>query len=245
MRGSPAATCSGCCADGRTVARQARLAVAGHLHYVWLRGHGGLHVFAGAADRQLFLDALREASGGVVVHGVALTTSEAHLLVRPERPESLGVAVQAIGRRFVAGWNRRHGRRGTPWDGRYRSAVVEPGEWALAALCRVDQLAAGTAEADVPTGPPSRWAHDALRSLLADPPELWALGNTPFERERAWADRLAQPLLASQEIAIASSLVSGRVIGSDAFVRELERSTSRRLVARPRGRPPGTVKVRG
>lgn len=225
------------------MARQARLAVAGHLHYVWLRGHGGLRLFADAADRQLFRDALREASSGVVVHGVALTESEVHLLVRPERAEALGVAVQAIGRRFVVAWNRRHGRRGTPWDGRYRSAVVEPGEWALAALCRVDQLAAD-AEADAPAGPPSRWANTGLRSLLADPPELWALGNTPFERERAWADRLAQPLLASLETAIASSLFSGRVIGSDAFVRELERSTSRRLIARPRGRPPGTAKVR-
>lgn len=224
------------------MARQARLAVAGHLHYVLLRAHAGLRVMADAADRQLFADALRQAVLGVAVHALAITEAEVHLLLRPQPAEALGAAVQSIGRRFVAAWNRRHGRRGTPWDGRYHSAVVEPGPWALAVLRRVERLAA-MPETDALPAAPARWSEPSLRSLLVDPPELWALGNTPFERERAWAELLAQPLPADLDAAIASALASGRVVGGPAFVAELERTTSRRLSVRPRGRPAGTSKV--
>lgn len=229
------------------MARQARLAVPGQLHYVLLRGHAGLGVLADAADRALFVDALRAAAVDVAVHAVAMTDTEAHLLLRPGRADALGLAVQALGRRFVAATNRRHGRRGTPWDGRYRSAVVEPGAWSLAALHRVDRLAAsgaGTGDGiDVPAPTPARWSDATLRPLLVDPPELWSLGNTPFERERAWAERLAQPLLAAWEAGIERGLKGNRVIGGDGFLRQLERHTSRVLVARPKGRPPGTRKV--
>ena len=46
--------------------------------------------------------------------------------------------MQGLGRRYGAGFNRRHGRSGALFDGRFRAAVVEPGEWTLAALRLVD-----------------------------------------------------------------------------------------------------------
>ncbi len=120
-----------------------------------------------------------------------------------------------------------------PGTGRFRAAVVEPGAWSLAALRRVDGLAQVQQDASLL---PWRW-RPAAAGWLVDPPELWALGNTPFEREGAYATLLAQPLLAAMEAAIDRALRSGRVIGGEGFLRRLSMDTDRALVARPRGRP--------
>ena len=89
--------------------------------------------------------------------------------------------MQALGRRYVAAHNRRHGRCGTLWDGRFRCGVVEPGPTRLQALCLIDGAAAdpGLTSAAHRLGGPRD-------GLLIDPPEYWQLGNTPFEREAAY-----------------------------------------------------------
>jgi putative transposase len=204
------------------MARQARLAVAGRMHYVLLRGHNGMVVMTDGEDRRLFLQALREALTGCTLHGFALLDSEVHLLLRPAEAGSLSRDVQALGRRFVAAYNRRHGRSGTPWDGRFRAAVVEPGAVALAVTQRVDQLGSTARPAS---------------GLIVDPPEWWALGNTPFEREQAYQRLLAQSLPANLEARLDQALRSGSVIGSSAFVAHLAEQTQRPLVPRRRGRP--------
>lgn len=204
------------------MARQARLAVAGMMHYVLLRGHNGMVVMTDGEDRRLFLQALREALTGCTLHGFALLDSEVHLLLRPAESGSLSRDVQALGRRFVAAYNRRHGRSGTPWDGRFRAAVVEPGAVALAVMQRVDQLGSTARPAS---------------GLIVDPPEWWALGNTPFEREQAYQRLLAQSLPANLEARLDQALRSGSVIGSSAFVAHLAEQTQRPLVPRRRGRP--------
>lgn len=216
------------------MARQARLAVAGHMHYVLLRSHNGMRVMTDPADRQLFLDALREACTEVRLHARALLDSQVHLLLRPDEGPALSRAMQALGRRFVAAYNRRHRRSGTLWDGRFRAAVVEPGEWSLAALRRVDRLDWLQGSEPPPQPLAGRWRE---ATMLVDPPELWALGNTPFEREGAYAALLAQPLPERWERSIEAALRAGRVIGSEAFVRGLAKQTARRLEPRPRGRP--------
>lgn len=215
------------------MARQARLALAGLMHYVQLRGHNGMVVMTDAEDRALFLRALAESMAGCVLHGFGLAETETHLLLRPQEAAALSRDMQALGRRFVAAYNRRHGRSGTPWDGRFRAAVVEPGEMSLAAVRRVDRLAPGIEGA---TSAAAR-LQSGLQTRVVDPPELWALGNTPFERESAYRDLLAQTLPAALERRFDDGLRAGRVIGSDAFVHQLAEQTRRQLVPGRRGRP--------
>ncbi|HRC38884.1 MAG TPA: transposase, partial [Rubrivivax sp.] len=165
------------------MARLPRLVVAGQAHFVVQRGHGGAPVFADDSDRAAYLAALREAAATerVQVHAHALLPGEVQLLVTPAEPAALSRLMQALGRRYVAAHNRRHGCRGTLWDGRFRCGVVEPGPTRLQALCLIDGAAteSGLTSAAHRLGAP----RDAL---LVDPPEYWQLGNTPFEREAAY-----------------------------------------------------------
>jgi putative transposase len=219
------------------VARLPRLEWPGQLHLVVLRGHGALAdagVFADATDRQAFIGALREAAGveAVQVHAYALLHDEVQLLVTPDAPGSLGRLIQAVGRRYVSAYNRRHGHRGSLWAGRFHSAVVEAGDPALAALRLVD----GASSEAVTTSAGHRTGV-GRENWLIDPPEIWRLGNTPFEREAAYRALLAQEMPSAQADALRRAALGGWVLGSAAFIAAAENATARPATPRPRGRP--------
>jgi putative transposase len=72
---------------------------------------------------------------------------------------------------------------------------------------------------------------------LKNPPEIWALGNTPFEREAAYRSLLAAGLPATQAQALRQAALGGWAAGSAAFALDLSRATARPARPRPRGRP--------
>ena len=100
------------------MARLARLAVADHPHLVLLRGHSGHTVFLDDVDRTAFLSALREACNleRVALHAYSLLPDHVWLLGTPASAQALGRTIQALGRRFSTGFNRRHQRSGSVWD---------------------------------------------------------------------------------------------------------------------------------
>jgi putative transposase len=216
------------------MARLARLVVAGQAHYVIQRGHNGQAVFADAADRSAFLAALREASAAehVAVHAYALLDAEVQLLATPEQAPALGRMVQAVSRRYVSAYNRRHGRSGTLWDGRFRCGVVEPGSTRLAALQLIDGAAAepGVTSAAHRLGGPRE-------PLLTDLPEVWLLGNTPFDREAVYRQLMAAGLRAGTAEALRRAALGGWASGSSEFAAEVAAVAARPARPRPRGRP--------
>jgi len=226
------------------MARLRRLAVGGVPHLVVQRGHDGKTVFADDVDRQAYLRALAEVmrGHGVALYGYALLDAEVWLVVQPDAAGGLSRAMQALGRRFVAAVNRRHGRSGTLWDGRFRAAVVDASTQLADVLVHVETkpVDAGLAAA------PAQWswssaAHHVGRlrdPLLADPPCLWALGNTPFEREMAWRRRLDAGLPPARRRAIDDAARHGWALGPPQFLAEIEQQAGRPAARRRRGRPP-------
>jgi putative transposase len=219
------------------MARLPRLVVPGQAHYLILRAHSGLGaagICTDATDRSACLAALQEAAAAehVQVHAYALLPAELQLLATPEQVTGLSRLVQALGRRYGGAYNRRHSRRGTLWDGRYRCAVVEPGETRLNVLRLIDGLSAeaGATSAEHHTGGPRA-------ALLRDLPEIWALGNTPFEREVALRTLLAQGLAPGVADGLRQSALGGWAAGSAGFADSVGRANERPARPRPRGRP--------
>lgn len=225
------------------MARLPRLALAGELHHVALRGHNGGAVFADESDRAGFLAMLRQAAQeqGVAVHAYALLDAEVRLLATPARDEALGRMIQSLGRRYVLTFNRRHGRRGTLWEGRFRSSVIEAPAWLVDATVHLENLPVDRGLAVLAAD--WRWssaAHHLGRvrdPLVTEHGAYWSLGNTPFERELAHARLLAQGLTFTRAAAVEQALQRGHALGSGAFLARLAEATSRPLTARPRGRP--------
>jgi putative transposase len=228
------------------MARQPRLALAGELHLVLLRGHNDQPVFADDADRATFTEMLREAAvrHEVTVHAYALLNSEAYLLLTPAQADALGRLVQSLGRRYVAAFNRRHGRRGTLWDGRFRSSLVDAGTLLLAATVFVETrpIAAGLASHAADWAWSSAAHHVGRRrdALVHDHSGYWVLGNTPFDRERAHTVALETGSSDAPDPRFAEAARRSVVLGPPAYQAKVAQLLDRPLQPRPRGRPRST-----
>jgi putative transposase len=225
------------------MARLPRLVAPGLAHHLVQRGHNAMPVFIDDDDRQAYLAALQEAARAqaVRVHAYALLDAEVQLLLRPGDPGALGRTMQALGRRYGAAFNRRHGRSGTLWEGRFRAAAVQDGLHARASLLWIDGLPVRRGLAASPQA--SRWSSAPHRlglrreALLTDPAEFWQLGNTPFEREAAWAALLTQGIGEAEARCIEHAAVNGWALGSAQFLAQIEQQLGRAVRPRPRGRP--------
>lgn len=226
------------------MARLPRLAVADQPHLVEQCGHNGQPVFLDAQDRATYRAALAEAAASSVVslHAYCLDAGRVLLLATPRDAESLSRMMQRLGRRYTAEFNRRHGRSGTLWAGRFRTTVVEAEHHLMEALCHVESDAALAGDAELPPDQRrSSVAHHlglAADPLVSDHARFWALGNTPFERHAAYRLLVLQPLAPMQRLRFDDAVRKGWAVGSPTFLAALAAATSRRLQPLAPGRPP-------
>jgi putative transposase len=149
--------------------------------------------------------------------------------------------MQTLGRRYVRWFNERYARCGTLWQGRFRSTIVEPAVYLLDCMRYIELHPArsGLVE-EAASYPWSSLAHHLGRRadpMITDHAQFWALGNTPFERQAAYARMCASPSDALILERIRADTHRGWPLASEAFVQALSRSTERRLARRPVGRP--------
>lgn len=237
------------------MARQPRLIVTGEVHYVGLRGHAGRTVLGHEDDREHWRRVALEAfsTEKVALHAYCLLPDGVHLLVTPPQPESLSRAMQAIGRRFGLIFNRRHQSRGALWDSRFRAAPLQAAAWLIDAMTYLDAL-------PVQAGLADRAEHYAGSSAphyaglqhqagLTLHERLWALGNTPFEREARYRARLHTELPAARRVAIATRLLRGWPLGDpgwlDALGERIQRTVRPGRAGRPRRRAAAAEGVEG
>jgi putative transposase len=207
-----------------------------------LRAVGGAPAFCAPDDYRQFLQCLREAAARwqVAVHAYVLMPDHVHLLATPTTAACLGQAMQSLGRRYVRWFNKHYVRSGTLWDGRYRSSLIEADRYLLA-CCRYIETNPERAAlvADAASYPWSSLRHHlgvAIDPVVTDHPVVWALGNTPFERQSAYRELVERPLEADQIEMLRWGVRHGWAVGSPHFLRELESICKRPLSPRPKGR---------
>ena len=225
------------------MARLARLAISGCLHHVVQRGVDGRAIFREEADFRRMLADLGDSCRryGLALHAYVLMPDHLHLLATPAQAEALSRVMQGIGRRYVRWFNARYRRSGTLWEGRFRSTVLEPGAYLLDCMRLVELHPARSGLIDDAAAYPwSSLAHHLGRrvdSLITDHAGFWALGNTPFERQAAYARLCAAPLEAEVAERINGATMRGWPLGPEEFIRRLQEETARPLQRRPVGRP--------
>jgi putative transposase len=224
------------------MARLPRLIIGNLPHLVSQRAQHGQGMVRDDTDRAGLLRLLREVSieCRVKLYAYAMLEARLDLVACPADAAGLSRMMQAVARRHAAAFNRRHGRIGGLWEGRFRAAVLEPPSWLLHCMVYVEQLAAAAPFGAIE----SRWSSEAhhcglkVDPLLSDPAEYWALGNTPFEREAQYRARREQGLTSIQLARIEAALRGGWVLGSEPFAAALPLTEPRPTAPRPRGRPP-------
>jgi putative transposase len=231
------------------MARLPRLTLAGYPHHIIQRGNNRQLIFADTQDFETMLALLTESAQkfAVAVHAYVLMDNHFHLLATPTTAEALPLMMQAVGRSYVRYFNRRHGRSGTLWEGRYRSTLIESERYLLACMVYIDlnPVRAGM----VAQAADWRWSsHAHSLGLRADglvtPHALyWALGNTPFAREAAYGALVQSGISAKQQNALTDATLRGWVLGEDDFVAALQKKSARRVSKAKAGRPPAANKL--
>ena len=233
------------------MARLPRLTVTGYPHHVILRGNNRQAIFHTRADRLHMLDLLarHSAENAVQVHAYVLMDNHMHLLVTPQKDGGLPAMMQGVGRSYVRAFNDAQGRTGTLWEGRYRSAVIQSERYLLACMVYIDlnPVRAGmVAQAvDHPWSSHAHYLGQRVDSLITPHPLFWALGNTPFDREAAYAELVQAGLGANQQVALTDAALKGWALGEADFMAELQEKTTRRPQKAKVGRPPLTGQSEG
>jgi putative transposase len=225
------------------MARLPRLSIPGYPHHVIQRGNNRQPVFASDADRQVFLGLLRDNAQrhSVAVHAYVLMDNHFHLLVTPASGASLSGCMQGLGRAYVRYFNDSQGRSGTLWEGRYRAAVLQPERYLLPCMAYIDlnPVRAGlVAHAqDYAWSSHGHYAGLRVDKCIAPHPLVWALGNTPFDRETRYRDLVHEGVSPPQSLALTQSALAGWALGDPDFVARLQQASARRLSKASPGRP--------
>ena len=228
------------------MARLPRLTVPSYPHHVIQRGNNRQAIFDSDADRRYLLSLLAEYAikFQVAIHAYVLMGNHTHLLATPETADGLPQMMQAVGRRYVRYFNSAQGRSGTLWEGRYRSTLIETERYLLTCMAYIDlnPVRAGlvASPADYPWSSHAHHIGQRYDSLVTPHALVWALGNTPFAREAAYAELVAAGLSAADQQALTDATLKGWALGGADFLGGLKRRTERRAERVKAGRPPAT-----
>jgi putative transposase len=114
------------------MARPIRIERAGGWYHITARGNERRWIYRDDKDRRHFCELLEEMVGqfDLVLHGFVLMDNHYHLLVEL-REANLSRAVQWLNVSYSVWFNRRHGRSGHLFQGRYKSVILDAEQWAV------------------------------------------------------------------------------------------------------------------
>ncbi|THC43576.1 transposase [Massilia sp. Mn16-1_5] len=225
------------------MARQPRLILPKQAHHILQRGNDRQRIFREPADYERFLAWLAEAARfyKVAIHAYVLLPTQLQLLATPETEEGLAAMMQKLGRLYVPWYNGKYERAGGLFEGRFRTAVVEPDRHLLMCSRFIELAPVREGEGAEPAvylwSSYRHHAGMAPDAVVTDHALFWGLGNTPFQREAAYIEWVEQGIGPDELAQVTGAVQKGQPLGSHAFKLELERQTQRRILPAKRGRP--------
>ena len=214
--------------------------------HVVQRGHDRRACFQHDTDYLVYLSSLREllTSTQCALHAYCLMTNHIHLLVTPSAPQSCARLMRNLGQRYVQYFNRRYQRKGTLWEGRFYSCLVESAQYVVACYRYIERNPVRANMVRLPAD--YAWSSHAgnagksSNSLLSPHSEYEALGLSTESRIAAY-----ETLCAAQDdpaflASIRDATYGGYALVGDTLKASLPADQQRRLERRPPGPTPRT-----
>ena len=217
------------------MARQPRLVVPGIALHIVQRGVDRRNCFREDTDRLVYLALLRDfaKATGCAIHAYCLMTNHVHLLLTPEDALAPAALMYRIGQRYVPYFNRRYGRTGTLWEGRFKSCLVDSPHYILGCYryIELNPVEAGMARA------PGSYAWSsylgnagmAENSLLTQHAEYAALASEPSKRHAAYQHLFESAMDTTLVNAIRAATLGGYPLVDDKLKARLATQTTRAL----------------
>ena len=218
------------------MARFARVVAVDCAHHVTQRGNARRSILNSDADREVYLHLLGE---NLELHslsliGFCLMSNHVHLVATPQKADSLAKALKQSHGRYAAYWNAKYHSTGHVWQGRYYSCPLdEPHLWEALRYTELNPVRAGMVSGA------RDWPWSSATVHCGEKAADGLLSMEPW-RERwnaaSWSEYLSAGETESGLLAVRECTHTGRPLGSEEFVVELEEATCRSLARRKGGR---------
>lgn len=208
--------------------RHARFILPGVPLHVVQRGNNKQPCFFEPADFRVYLRGLETHSGtyACAVHAYVLMTNHVHILFTPATREAPARMMKALGQNFAEYINRRRGRSGSLWEGRFWSGMVGEADYLLRCqrYIELNPVDAGMVRQ------PGDYAWSSFRSNAGIAHQAWLqphrefleFGRSDAQRHARYRDFVSIPPGENECRAIEAAVKGGFAWGDEGFLRTVE-----------------------
>ena len=225
--------------------RRSRLIVPGLPVHAVQRGVNRAACFFDDADRDFYVLHLARLLGeaGCALHAYCVMSNHVHLLMTPRREDSCERLFRRLSLIYVQYINRKHGRTGTLWEGRFRSCIVQSEVYLLSCYRYVElnPVRAGMVRHPVQYEWSSYGVNGGGQACAWITPhaEYSRLGTGDEERRQAYRALFGKPVDPRLVANIRDHTNGGYALGSSVFRAEVARRLGRPVSPGMPGRPTG------
>ncbi len=220
------------------MARKIRLFIKNVAQHIILKSIDNM--FRDELDYILFLSMIRDIKGriDIAIHSYVLMPNYLEFIATPSDETTISKFMQSLGRRYVGYYNKKYNRRGTLWEGRYKSSLVEDSFiFDVMRYIELRPMREGLVK------DASLYRYSSIRSNLLNEKDKIVTPHRVYRdlgyRDEDRIKRYSQIfyLETNREQFIVSCLEKQLITGSKSFVLKLERLIGITLRERQRGRP--------
>ena len=218
------------------MARLPRVVLAEIPHHVTQRGNARRFILDCDADRNIYLELLREdiQRCNVTLLGYCLMSNHVHLVLVPRKDDGLAKALKHTHGRYASYWNVAHHSTGHLWQGRFYSCPLDPVHlWQTLRYTELNPVRAGLVK------DAAFWPWSSATVHLG---QTAAGESLDIERWQdhwsasSWRAYLAAGETQAELAVIRHCTYTGCPLGTEEFVKQIAKSTRRRLAAQKGGR---------
>lgn len=215
------------------MARRPRLIYPQVAAHIIQRGNNRNACFRADGDYLTYLAHLRHLARKyhISLHAYCLMTNHTHLLLTPETADSCSAFMRDLGRCYVPYFNRRYGRTGTLWEGRFHACLAESARYVLACYRYVElNPVRACMVADAGSYPWSSFRANTgtcVDASLVPHMELLALGAGEVQRRDAYKQLFDSALENDLVRSIRQATQTGYPLASDEFIARIGAKTRR------------------
>ncbi len=216
--------------------RIARIVAPGYPHHVTQRGNNRAIVFFDDQDKQTYLQLLSKYCQTFALHiwAYCLMDNHIHLLVVPEKEDSLARGIGLTNQVYTQYLNRKLNQTGHIWQNRFFSCIVENDEylWSVARYIERNPVKAGIVE----YAEEYLWS-SASAHLTSAPDDLLQQPSWLNVMDEARYAEFIQQIDEEADNKLRSATRTGRPLGTDVFIDNMESQLDTILRPRKPGRP--------
>lgn len=215
--------------------RIARVCAVNYPHHVTQRGNNKENIFFDNEDKAFYLKTLKGYSKkwGFDIWAYCLMTNHVHILAVPNREESLARGIGATNLVYTQYINRKYKRSGRLWQNRFYSTIIEkePYLWAVTRYIERNPVRAEL----VKKAEGYKWS-SAKAHIMGFRDDILSKNWLDEKERKAYKDFMIEDDK-EVDLLIRKATSTGRPLGTELFLKTLEKVLDRGLLPKKAGRP--------